>query len=240
MAAGGESSYSGFPSDPNLTAAQLLHNYSTIACFDSTHNTCFSALGREEKAYLYSVVIKNLNTGAGAPAAFMVTASEAQYAIADFLGWLRSELKFPCKKWMIDCSNTEVAGIYKGIGSDATIYFCHVMDKIVNHVKTKLSVRDVALPLPCPLPLTTPCTCRLGSLRRTRLLRTRASAIVLSTTSRTLHMRAQLPSSRRSGPITSTGMVNMQLGSPIFKTNGGPVGSDGQWHGNRRVTRLDL
>jgi hypothetical protein len=82
----------------------------------------------------------------------MITGSEAQYAIADFLGWLCHDLGFACKKWMIDCSNTEVAGIRSGVGINTTIYFClwHVLDKIVAQVKVKLSVREfsnVRLPL---------------------------------------------------------------------------------------------
>lgn len=58
---------------------KLLLTYNKVACFDSTHNTCFSAAGKEEKAFLYTVVLKNLATGKGCPAAFMITPSEAQY-----------------------------------------------------------------------------------------------------------------------------------------------------------------
>jgi hypothetical protein len=124
----------------------LLRNYSKIACLDSTHNTCFSKVGREsdndEKAFLYSIVIKNLETGAGAPAAFMITPSEAQYAIADFLGWLYEQQIFRCKNWMIDCSQTEAAGILKGQGLDCTIFFClwHVLEAVVEQLKQKLKV----------------------------------------------------------------------------------------------------
>jgi hypothetical protein len=61
---------------------QLLWTYNKITCFDSTHNTCFLKVGceskKDKKAFLYSVVIKNLETGAGAPRAFMITPSEAQ------------------------------------------------------------------------------------------------------------------------------------------------------------------
>lgn len=63
--------------------AQMLKQYSNIACLDSTHNTSFSATGKEEKAFLYTVVLKNLTTGRGIPAAFMLTPSEAQY-VASF------------------------------------------------------------------------------------------------------------------------------------------------------------
>jgi hypothetical protein len=58
---------------------KLLLTYNKVACFDSTHNTCFSAAGKEEKAFLYTVVLKNLATGKGCPAVSMITPSEAQY-----------------------------------------------------------------------------------------------------------------------------------------------------------------
>ena len=60
---------------------QLLHKYSTIVCLDSTHNTCFSVTrgGRQEKTFLYTLIVKNRMTGKGAPAAFLLTPSEAQY-----------------------------------------------------------------------------------------------------------------------------------------------------------------
>ena len=58
---------------------QLLAKYNRIACLDSTHNTCYSASGRAEKAFLYTVMLKNQETGKGAPAAFMITPSESQY-----------------------------------------------------------------------------------------------------------------------------------------------------------------
>jgi hypothetical protein len=105
------------------------------------HTTCASwQLGARRRHSF----IKNLHTGAGAPAAFMITGSEAQYAIADFLGWLCHDLGFACKKWMINRSNTEVAGIQSGMGINTTIYFClwHVLDKIMAQVKVKLLVRE--------------------------------------------------------------------------------------------------
>ena len=58
---------------------QLLAKYNRIACLDSTHNSCYSASGRAEKAFLYTVMLKNQETGKGAPAAFMITPSESQY-----------------------------------------------------------------------------------------------------------------------------------------------------------------
>jgi hypothetical protein len=116
---------------------QLLWTYNKTACFDSTHNTCFSKAGKEkdqdEKAFLYSVVVKNLETGAGAPGAFMITPSEAQYAIADFLGWLYTEQLFRCKSWMIDCSATKASGIRKGQGQDVLLFIClwHVFEAVI-------------------------------------------------------------------------------------------------------------
>ena len=58
---------------------QLLAKYNRIACLDSTHNSCYSASGRDEKAFLYTVMLKDRETGKGAPAAFMITPSESQY-----------------------------------------------------------------------------------------------------------------------------------------------------------------
>lgn len=73
-----------------------------IACMDSTHNTC---TGRtvNENAYLYTIVVRSKITGQGAPAAFMITNSENQLPIKDFLCGLRTHLDFlPCFM-MIDC-----------------------------------------------------------------------------------------------------------------------------------------
>jgi hypothetical protein len=125
------------------SAAQLLCTYNCIAFLDSTHETCFLAVGRNEKAFLYSIVLKNLVTGAGVPAAFMITPSKVQCAISDFLSWLRTDLGFWCKNWMINCSPTEVAGILSGAGTNCIIFFCffHVIDALIEQSKKKLLVR---------------------------------------------------------------------------------------------------
>jgi hypothetical protein len=97
---------------------------------------------KDKKAFLYSVVIKNLETGAGAPGAFMITPSEAQYAIADFLGCLYEENIFRCKAWMIDCLPTEAAGILKGQGADVSLLIClwHVFKAVIDQASKKLKV----------------------------------------------------------------------------------------------------
>ncbi|KAJ7660131.1 hypothetical protein DFH06DRAFT_1472232 [Mycena polygramma] len=123
---------------------KLLLKYNKVACFDSTHNTCFSAAGKEEKAFLYTVVVKNLATGKGSPAAFMITPSEAQYTIIDFIRWLRTECGFLCTTWMIDCSDVEAAGITTGCGVAILIFLCfwHVMKAVAEQAKKKLAVKN--------------------------------------------------------------------------------------------------
>jgi hypothetical protein len=78
--------------------------YNRIACLDSTHHTCFFASGKDQHAFLYSVVVKNLTTGAGAPAAFMITASEAQYVgfslILGFYSFFRSQVCYRRLPWL--------------------------------------------------------------------------------------------------------------------------------------------
>ena len=58
----------------------MLDRYDRLACLDSTHNTCFSVThgGRQEKTFLYMLIVKNCMTGKGAPATFLLTPSEAQ------------------------------------------------------------------------------------------------------------------------------------------------------------------
>lgn len=125
---------------------QILQNYNTIACFDSTHNTCFSRAGHKKennkKAFLYIIVVKNKETGRSAPSVFMITGSKAQYAIADFLRWLCKTGLFQCKNWMIDFLPTEVAGIQKGQGLDVVIFIClfHVFDAMIKQTSKKLKV----------------------------------------------------------------------------------------------------
>lgn len=121
---------------------QLLEKYGRIACLDSTHNTCFSAAGREEKAFLYTIVLKNLATGKGCPASFMLTPVETQYPIIQWLRWLLVALGFKPDCWMIDCSDTEVAGIRGVHGPLARIFEClwHVLKSVVEQAKKKLSV----------------------------------------------------------------------------------------------------
>ncbi|KAJ7676949.1 hypothetical protein DFH06DRAFT_1080029 [Mycena polygramma] len=90
----------------------------------------------------YSVLYEpNLATGKGSPAAFMITPSEAQYAIIDFIRWLRTECGFLCTTWMIDCSDVEAAGITTGCGVAILIFLCfwHVMKAVAEQAKKKLA-----------------------------------------------------------------------------------------------------
>ncbi|KAJ7282543.1 hypothetical protein C8J57DRAFT_1218746 [Mycena rebaudengoi] len=99
---------------------------------------CFSAAGKsEEKAFLYTVVLKNLATGKGCPAAFTITPSEAQYAITNFIRWLRVECKFICSVRMIDCSEVEAAGITSGCGFAILLFLCFwkVMKAVAKQAK---------------------------------------------------------------------------------------------------------
>ncbi|GAA5993030.1 hypothetical protein JCM11641_000853 [Rhodosporidiobolus odoratus] len=48
-----------------------------LVLLDSTHNTAYSMRGREEKAFLYSLVAKDPESGRGLPLGFMMTPSEA-------------------------------------------------------------------------------------------------------------------------------------------------------------------
>lgn len=124
---------------------QLLSRYSKVACLDSTHNTCFSTGNTEEKAFLYTIILKNLTTGKGSPAAFMLTPSEAQYPIIQWLRWLHTKFNFNPNCFMIDCSDTETAAIRVTFGAAMLIFEClwHVLKAIVDQAKKKLSVKTV-------------------------------------------------------------------------------------------------
>lgn len=90
------------------------------------------------------MVVKNLATGKGSPAAFMITPSEAQYAIMDFLRWLK-RMGFIPNCWMIDCSDTEVAGIRSAYGLAMLVFEClwHVLKAITEQTKKKLKVKQI-------------------------------------------------------------------------------------------------
>ena len=90
--------------------------------------------------------MKNLVTGKGAPAAFMITPSEAQYAVSDWLRWLtdpidRGGLAYSGRLWMIDCSDTEAAAI-RDVMPSAKIFICwwHVFKAVAEQAKKKLRV----------------------------------------------------------------------------------------------------
>uniref|UniRef100_A0A0W0FI66 MULE transposase domain-containing protein n=1 Tax=Moniliophthora roreri TaxID=221103 RepID=A0A0W0FI66_MONRR len=96
---------------------------------------------RYEKAFLYTIILKNLNTVKGSPAAFMFTPSEAQYAIAKFVLWLQEALNFLCNQWMIDCSDAKAAALWTACREDVKIFLClwHVLKAVTEQSKKKLS-----------------------------------------------------------------------------------------------------
>ncbi|VDC04562.1 unnamed protein product [Peniophora sp. CBMAI 1063] len=124
---------------------ELLRDYSAISCLDSTHNTCFSANGKEEKAFLYTLVVKNLVTGKGVPAAFMISPGESQWPVSDWLSWLvkpvaSGGLGYKGKRWMIDCSDAEAAAIRNAIpGAEIIVCMWHVYKAVAEQTK-KLDV----------------------------------------------------------------------------------------------------
>lgn len=129
---------------------QLLRDYSAISCLDSTHNTCFSANGKEEKAFLYTLVVKNLVTGKGVPAAFMISPGESQWPVSDWLSWLvkpvaSGGLGYKGKRWMIDCSDAEAAAIRNTVpGAEIIVCMWHVYKAVAEQTKKKLDVCSIS------------------------------------------------------------------------------------------------
>lgn len=74
----------------------------------------------------------------------MITSSETQYPIIQWLRWLAFHLNYRPQNWMIDCSDTEIAAIRSVYGQDASIFVCHwhVLQAVVKQSKEKLSIRD--------------------------------------------------------------------------------------------------
>lgn len=127
-----------------MSVVQLLARYDQIECLDSTHNTCVSREEKKENGFLYTIVVKNLATGRGVPAAFVIITSETQYPIIQWLRWLSFRLDFRPQNWMIDCSDTEIAAIRSVYGQDASIFVCHwhVLQAVVKQSKEKLKIKE--------------------------------------------------------------------------------------------------
>ncbi|KAJ6507586.1 hypothetical protein DFH09DRAFT_943012 [Mycena vulgaris] len=123
----------------------LRRRLSKLAHLDPDGRRSLQLWKEKLEALGYSVLYQpNLATGKGCPAAFMITPSEAQYAIIDFIRWLRIECGFICKVWMIDCSDVEAAGITIGCGFIILLFLCfwHVMKAVAEQAKKKLSVKN--------------------------------------------------------------------------------------------------
>jgi hypothetical protein len=56
----------------------MLGQYGSIVLMDSTHNTCFSVGGKDEKIFLTSLIVKNNIIGKGVPVAWCLTSGESQ------------------------------------------------------------------------------------------------------------------------------------------------------------------
>jgi hypothetical protein len=72
----------------------------------------------------------------------MITNSENQFAIQFWLQWLKDEHGFYPRQFMVDNSNTEIAGIRAAFGESMTILLCHwhVLKGWKANVKTKVMV----------------------------------------------------------------------------------------------------
>lgn len=92
-------------------------------------------------------MVKNLVSGRGCPAAFMITTCETQYPIIQWLRWLASKINFRPQNWMIDCSDTEIAAIRSVHGPDVSIFICHwhVTQAVIKQSKEKLSSKETNL-----------------------------------------------------------------------------------------------
>ncbi|KZV59651.1 hypothetical protein PENSPDRAFT_561269, partial [Peniophora sp. CONT] len=86
----------------------------------------------------------NLLTGKGVPAAFMLSPTESQWPIIDWLSWLikpvaAGGLGYMGKCWMIDCSDTEAAAIRAAIpGAQIIVCMWHVYKAVSEQAKKKL------------------------------------------------------------------------------------------------------
>ena len=98
---------------------------------------------------MYTLVVKNLVTGKGVPAAFMITPGESQWPVYDWLDWLAkpeaaSGLGYQGKRWMIDCSDAEASAIRTAIhGAQVIVCMWHVYKAVAEQAKKKLHVRTL-------------------------------------------------------------------------------------------------
>ena len=105
--------------------ASQLREYVSLLMVDSTHKTCYALEDSRKNAFLYTIVVKHDKAGRGIPAAFMVTSSETQRPLAEWLKWLKYSLPLDVSPiFMIDCSRTEMAAISTAF-PNPQIRLCH-------------------------------------------------------------------------------------------------------------------
>ena len=116
--------------------------YSSLLMLDSTHNTCYALENSERKIFLYTIVIKHDVAGCGIPVAFMMTTSEGQKPLVEWLSWLKTNLPLEgSPTFMIDCSRTEIAGI-SAVFTSPEIRLCHwhMLRAMRNKVSKKIKI----------------------------------------------------------------------------------------------------
>lgn len=94
----------------------------SIACLDSTHDTCFSFNNSEEKVYLYTLFGKHHRSGRCLPLAFLLTSEENHHPVEDWLKWLRETVGYHPRTIVIDCSDTEALALEVGLPGTRIIY----------------------------------------------------------------------------------------------------------------------
>ncbi|KAK4694806.1 hypothetical protein P7C70_g8674, partial [Phenoliferia sp. Uapishka_3] len=124
---------------------KILAAHQDLVCLDSTHHTCFSVDGADEKAFLYTLVVKYPLVGKGIPVAFLITVAETRYPIIDWFWWLKRDVfqdqRFYPRAFMIDCSDTEAAAISTVFPNSSTFWcYFHMLKAVRQNAVKKLSV----------------------------------------------------------------------------------------------------
>ncbi|SAM09809.1 hypothetical protein [Absidia glauca] len=78
-------------------------------CIDSTHKMCFSFVD-QASCYFYTNVVVNPVTRRGVPVCFFKTNKEVIPVLTQWLNWIKNNTNDSVKRFMIDCSATEIAG----------------------------------------------------------------------------------------------------------------------------------
>jgi hypothetical protein len=100
--------------------------------------------------------VVNPVTRRGVPVCFFITSKEVVPVLAEWLNWVKNNTNNNVKRFMIDCSATEIAAIRQVFGSDANILLCHWHikrawdDKLRTTVSLKgqrMTIKELILPL---------------------------------------------------------------------------------------------